>query len=532
MKYSVFFLVFLYLSLFASPLSETLGDPGSTNPFSARMSGNGPASVYFNPALLSLEEKQFSFNTFYTYQNLRISYGERPEDADITGNRENLTGIYGAKISEYPDRDIPFKPLPTDKLYKERGSFDNTADNFYASMGFVFPVIKNHLAFGVYALLPMGKLQEQSTFFVDEREQYFSNSLHFELYEDRMTSQTISAALSGGWKWIYFGAGLSVVTNAQVNAEIFTQDTSTKMDVSTESEFGTSVIPHFGLQITPWRSLFLTATLHLPSKSKINSENNISFWGGSEGLEAMENTEVNIVYGYKPLTFSIGTGFSDMKITSDMKISAGVSAEFRNWSDYRNRYSKRPENNLYWDWTKTSAAGDYEKQGAWVSQTVDKYKWKNTWSIITGTSFSWKKFKVGLDFAYVPSPVPDQDGRTNYVDNDKFNLGTGISYEFPLYGNFNLSAGVGFQAQIFSERSVKKTNIDSETGTSFGKDGAIIDEFPDSECDDFCGVSNNDLDAGDEIPESRGVQSNNPGYGGFTSRGVIYTAGIWLKLLF
>ncbi|MCK5809376.1 hypothetical protein KAH37_10355, partial [bacterium] len=60
--------------------------------------------------------------------------------------------------------------------------------------------------------------------------------------------------------------------------------------------------------------------------------------------------------------------------------------------------------------------------------------------------------------------------------------------------------------------------------------GTVVDEFPDSECDPF----NPDCAANPNIvaEQSEGFQTNNAGYPGYTSSGVIYSLGLWVKLLF
>jgi len=45
--------------------------------------------------------------------------------------------------------------------------------------------------------------------------------------------------------------------------------------------------------------------------------------------------------------------------------------------------------------------------------------WHNTVSLVAGGNFGWRQRRLAFDLGYVPSPVPDQTGRTNYVDNSR-----------------------------------------------------------------------------------------------------------------
>ena len=72
------FSMLFYSGIYASPLPETLGAMSTINPLSARMFAQGTESTYFNPALLVLSKRKFTFNVFYSYQNLEISLMERP----------------------------------------------------------------------------------------------------------------------------------------------------------------------------------------------------------------------------------------------------------------------------------------------------------------------------------------------------------------------------------------------------------------------------------------------------------------------
>ena len=55
----------------------------------------------------------------------------------------------------------------------------------YQGFGLVVKLFEDYVALGIHGLIPIGDFTRIVAFFNDEREQYFSNSLHPELYGDR-----------------------------------------------------------------------------------------------------------------------------------------------------------------------------------------------------------------------------------------------------------------------------------------------------------------------------------------------------------
>lgn len=527
-------LLFLFTLLFcsvinSSPLSETVGAMSSVNPLSARMFAQGSEAAYFNPALLVLCKRKFTLNVFYSHQNLDVSLMERKAGTDIVGDVDKGTGIYGAnQVGKEPlETNLPYKTRPTVDL-DERGGHTTNRGDFYGSLGLVLPIIDEYLAFGFHGVLPMGNIMRQDSFFNDEREANFSNSLHFELYDDRMSAFNLALALAGGYKWVYAGVGVNVSAEAVVTSDVFTPDAGKNENkIHANTEIKARFRPHFALNIKPLKYLNIGFTAHLATKTNVDVENVITFWYIDREKEKEINTNtVNITWAYQPLTLSPSVALEGFEIVKDLRLNLGFTAIWRKWSDYVDRYSEKPEGNIYWDSTTENLDedGNITSIGSWEYETNDKYKWKDTWEFVLGAGIEYKSLKTGIDLGYFMSPVPDQDGRTNYVDNDKVNIGAGVSYAWKIK-DYELEVGANFQAQIFIERVTKKNE---GVANSVGKGGTVVDEFPDSECDGF----DPDCAAGTPIKESEGFQSNNPGYPGYTSSGQILSGGLWLSLYF
>jgi len=516
-------------SVFASTVTDTLGATSTVNPLSARVFAGGAEVTYFNPALLPKTKRSFTLNMFYSYQNLDITLFDRPDSLNIIGDVDARTGIYGAEQEGKGiyDVNLPYKARPTADLDK-RGN-DSTKDgNLYGALGLVLPIWEDYIALGFYGMLPMGALMKEKSFFADEREANFSNSLHFELYDDRMTTFNLSLALAGGYKWVYAGVGVNITAEAIVKAPIYTPDAvRSENKIGTISEIKPKFVPHFGLIIRPWGPIQIGFTAHLPAKTDIDVDTVITFWNINREAEAEINrNQVHVAYAFKPLALSPSIALVDYKFKNELELSVGFTAVWRQWSKYKNRYNESPEYNVYWDSSvvKKDDEGNIMEIGDWASEYVEKYKWKDTWEFTLGTNFKYHAIKTGLDLGYFMSPVPKQDGRTNYVDNNRLSIALGFSYTWDLPKEMQLELGGNFQTQIMLERTTEKAEGEPN---SVGKDGKIVDEFPDSVCN-----GNGDCKAGDKIKESEGFQTNNPGYPGYKSSGQIFTGGLWLTLYF
>ena len=520
---------FAFSGLCASTVTDILGATSTVNPQSARVFPGGAEVTYFNPALLPKTKRSFTLNVFYSYRNLDITLFDRPESLNIVGNMADNTGIYGAEQvgKDRFETNLPYKARPTADLDK-RGNDSSKEGDLYGAVGLVLPIWGDYIALGFYGMIPMGSLMKEQSFFADEREANFSNSLHYELYDDRMTTFNLSLALAGGYKWVYAGVGVNISAEALVKAPIFTPDAGKNENkIGTVAEIKPKLVPHFGLIIRPWGPLQLGFTAHLPAKTDIDVDTLITFWNmEDEAAAEINRNRVHVAYAFKPLALSPSIAIVDMKFKNDLELNVGFTAVWRQWSKYKNRYNEKPEYNVYWDNTiqEKDEKGNVTKVGGWTSENVDKYKWKDTWEFTLGTSFKYHAIKTGLDLGYFMSPVPKQDGRTNYVDNNRFSIAAGFSYTWDLPKEMQLELGGNFQTHIMLERTTKKAE---GKANSVGKDGETVDEFPDSVCDGF-----GDCPAGTPIAESEGFQTNNPGYPGYKSSGQIFTGGLWLSLYF
>jgi long-chain fatty acid transport protein len=472
----------------ASPLLETTGAAMSDNPFTARVLPSGAAATYFNPALL-LGQSSVGFGTFLVIQNLDIRLQPRPRGVDVEES------IYDARVPN-PDGTtsrLPIRPLPTSALRNTRGSADPDHASLFLIGGVVVEPIPDTLAVGVLAVVPTHAFQTQTAAFVDEREQYFSNSLRFERFGENYDTNVVTFALGvRPIDWASVGLGLTMTTQGEADNEIFVPDASDQGDmyVNTNVRVRTQFRPHVGLAIEPWRDLRITGTLHLASHNDVSGNNDLQLWNFEypDGQQSFRQT-----YAYRtqtsPLRASVGAAYDTSlgrgrsTACTESTFAAGATVTYTRWSSYVNRHRQAP---------------------------LDP--WLDTLSGAIGARWRGEVHRVGLDVTYEPSPVPDQVGRTNYVDNDR--LGGALAYGLTWsLANVALETGLHVQVHRLLPRSVSKSTRATHP---------ILDEFP----------SAVDGRTGDPIDASAGLQTNNPGYPGFSSEGWILGGGLSLTARF
>ena len=460
-----------------APFLELVGAVDSTNPYSARALSAGSGAAYFNPALLADSAEQAGLFCFYFHQQLDIGLQDRPAGADVSA------AVYDARLLN-PDGTtsrLPFRPLATADLINKRGSHDPDSGELYLGFGMTKQLVPGRLALGFYALVPATRFQSQDSFFSDERQQFFSNSLHFELLEDRTRMSLLSLGLGGRIaEWLSVGAGVTVANDARVRSELYVGDATYQetAEINTSTGLEVRFVPHFGLAAQPVEGLNLAATVHMPYSSDVVGESDVQFWDYpySEGEQSLTQ-KFEFGHAYEPLRASLSAAGRFAGIT------VAGSGTWTRWSKYRDRHGERPS-----------------------------AEWGDTVSGSVGIQAAAGRHSLGLDVRFEPSPVPDQTGRTNYVDNSRLGLAGGWELPFRLL-SMGWKMGIQGQFHYLIGRSVDKAP---------GSPDPVFDEFPESV----------DVKSGLPIAAAEGLQTNNPGYPGFGSGGWMLGGGAWLKAQF
>ena len=487
----------------ASGALETLGAPTSPNGLNARALGRGPETAFFNPALLPDAAQTTQAGLFVLVTRGDILLNARPAGVDVPES------VYNAQIgsADGSTSRLVLRPLPTSKLPAARADTEARDTIAYATLGVVRPLYEDYLVLGFYALLPIRSFQEQKAFFSDEREQYFSNRLGYELLGDRLSLTTFAVAMGSRIaSFLSIGAGVDVTIGTVARTAVHVPDAGDQRyvlinpDIQVESTFS----PYFAIATRPTPRLRLTTTLHLPASSTTDGENQIRFWNYPypEGEDSIRQG-YKLSLGYEPLRVGVGAAVFGPPIAPPPVVveppagagarpvppaalppawEVGLRAVVTRWSQYVDRHAERP---------------------------VDP--WTNTVSVGLGGSLILRNRRVAADLAFTPSPVPDQTGRSNYVDNSR--IGANLSLETPvsLFGaDFGVSAFL--HGQLLLPREVEKSSSARDP---------VADELPDNAVD---------IVTGEPTEGAAGLQTNNPGYPGWRSEGWLVGAGFALRL--
>jgi long-chain fatty acid transport protein len=485
-------------SALASPPFDLLGDTGSQGGLQARSVAGGSGAAYFNPALLIDAQAELTVGFMLLSQHLGITLDGRPgTQYAILEGLENAAHAGGRRFDNYPiaTNTLQFGRMATARraafvARPRQAAGSGSGELTYEVVGLVVKLFKERAALGLHALIPNGEFTKMRAFFNDEREQYFSNSLHPELYSDRMTALSFALALGVELtEGLSLGVGATLGLRAGVVAPTYVVDAG-KLDqilIDMNANVNIGVTPHFGLSYQPIERLRLTATAHAPQQVELGTAFTFLLATGVE-----QSSGVTFVLDYTPWQIGLGTTF-DLLAEPEHTLAVAGTLLFAGWSAYVDRHGVKP-----------SAA----------------YAWSNTFSPSLGLRYRYRSLRALFDATYTPTPIPEQTGRTNYVDNDRVSGSLGGELHFRA---FDTNLRIGAQAQLHHLVSRHQTKLPTPTQP----DGAVIapdlvkDELPDD-----AQIS------GAPVPSAPGLQTNNPGWPGFSSEGWIVGGTLYFAVAF
>lgn len=483
----------------ASPLFELVGaeDAG----FAGRALPSGARAAYFNPALLLEAEPGATVGLFALIERLDVRLGARASVAECEDGACDVPEVNGAGPESFRHEDgstLERPALPTawlqdglddgeDVVLRARprqGAPTGDDERAYLALGFVQEPIRERLSWGVSALLPLSDFMRANAFYTDEREQFFSNSLHHELYEDRLKAAGL--AFGVGVQVIdqlSIGASLTLGIASAAQAPVYVSNLGDLDALLIDSEVGValSLAPHFGVAVTPLSWLRLTATAHSPQSTGIETGFSYVIATGVEQRAAQA-----FELGYLPWIFGLGAEL-ELGAPASAQWTVAASGTYALWSDYRDRHAERPR---------------------------APHAWSDVASVALTARCRVQSLAGFASATFAPSPVPSQTGRSNYVDSDRLAGSLGGSYDFPLLGAV---ATVGVEAQLHRllPRSTRKRSGDGA--------GLVRDEVPD---DAVGGTPRGPIEG------REGLQTNNPGFPSFASEGVLLGGGARFSLAY
>ncbi|TXD37038.1 hypothetical protein FRC98_09875 [Lujinxingia vulgaris] len=471
----------------ASPLWELVGETSSLHPHSASTFSTSASAAYFNPALLAGQPRRGELGIFGLAARLRIDLNARPAGADVGEE------VYQARELDENGQRRPLstRPFATNDIPEARGSADPNAEHLYLTLGATAPILANdRLTVGFYATLATEGFAAQVPFYSDEREQYFSNSLYFERFKDRLVGSHFALALaSRPLDWLSLGIGATMVQDAVSQNAIFLPDALDQSEsrINSEVRVKARLAPYGGLRAQIGGAIAATLSVHGESFSMVEGESRLRFWNFPAAYPEGEDAVVQrfrFVYDYEPWRATAGASLTHT-LNAHTELRLATQLQYARWSHYLDRHGERPA-----------------------------LPWRDTLSPTLAAGLTHGRSELGLDLKWAPSPVPDQDGRSNYVDNDRLVVGGGYAWRVEGQGDApTLELGAQLQAHWLFARQTTKDPLSEDP---------VIDEFPDAV----------DSGSGEPIEGSRGLQTNNPGYPGFEAAGWLGGASVFVRAFF
>lgn len=480
----------------ASPLFDLTGDTAGMGGLQPRTVPGSSAAAYFNPALLIGTPASLHVGFLVVGQQIGISLDGRPgRQFAVPAGVSNAGRADFSRFDNYP--------IPTNDLQFGRPAagldvgFDarprqgaGTGDALltYESFGLVLQLFDDYVALGIHGLIPNGEFTKLRAFYNDEREQYFSNSLHPELYGDRLTAPSI--AFGAGVRVtdaLALGVGATLSLKAEVVAATYVVDTGDleKILIDMDASVNVGLAPHFGVSYTLAERLRLIATAHAPKEVELDTRFTFLLANGVE-----QASGVPLVLDYVPWQLAAGASY-DVLSAPEQTLSVAATLVYAMWSTYIDRHGDRPGR---------------------------AYPWADTISPALGLRYRWGALSAFADGAYTPSPVPAQTGRTNYVDNDRLSAGAGGELRFQLFG-VDSHVGLTLQAHRLLERHQAKLPTPTNPSGENLAPELVKDEVPDDA-----------QRSGEPFAGASGLQTNNPGWPGFGSEGWVLAAELYLRV--
>jgi long-chain fatty acid transport protein len=478
----------------ASPLFELAGDAGGRGSLIARISTDGPAAAYFNPALLVDGAPGLTLGSFVLGENFGITLDGRSSSAACTDDACDVPSGAGRGPESFrhegTGEPISEPTLPTRWLEdgtddlsarprQARGSGHNT--RAYQTVGLLTKVLRGRLSLGLYAMIPLGEFTTAKAFYNDEREQFFSNSLHPELYSDRLTATSL--AFGGAMRvhrTVAVGATFTLSLSNGAAVPVYVSNLNDLDTLLVDSDVGVkaAVAPHFGVVWDPLARLRVTGTVHTPQAFDIDTGFDYVLATGIE-----QSAELHFTHSYMPVKVASGARYrlAGDGVTRALWLTGGTA--WARWSKYKDRHGERPS---------------------------PDYRWSNTLSGAAGVAYQRADLTGQVDVEYAPSPVPPQTGRSNYVDNDRIGVTLGGNWAFRKWGS-RFQIGLTMMAHHLLEQRTTKFLPPDDSNPEL-----VRDEIPDDSIDVL----------GAPVEARDGLQTNNPGFPGYSSIGWIIGGGV------
>jgi len=429
------------------------------------------SAIHHNLGAMAFQGSNMGFGLSMSIDNAQIRLKPRPSGFDL------------------PDLGSNSPTIPSSFRLRDRADNSDMLDLYGFYFGIVGDFGIEDLRVGALIFTPINRLGIQQTHYVDEREQYFSNQLHFELLGARLARQVIMLGASYRLAdWLGLGVGISFLPAVEGVNRVFLNNPTdqSSLDITLENDQIGRVAPVAGIDLRPTENLSLGLAYRGELFFSFDGANEIQIRGFQDGEEFPIIQEITSVQNYTPHQVTFGMSY---QVPEDFTVS--VDVVYAMWSGYLDHQGQRAES------------------------------FDDTFSFRLGGEFALSpslNFRGGLGFE--SSPVQEQTGRTNFVDNDRlvFSVGAGHPLDW-MDGKVELSWYMQLHHLL-----PRDTNKDPTTAASCEPGVTVLcDELPDDLNDPLTGVP---------LPEQQGLQTGNPGFPGFQSFGQVLSVGLDLRWKF
>ncbi len=429
-------------------------------------------ALFYNPAGMSLGKSGMGISLGVTLDDVKIRMKPRPTGYDL------------------PDFGTASPAIPSSYRLGQPGDVNDIPNAYSFLVGATGSFGLTKLRVGVAVMLPFNQIGHQRSHFPDEREQYFSNRLAWELLGERSEHQTILVGAS--WMlldWLSVGFGMSVMPTATTASRVYLADAArqdqVEMTVDNLQSGRTGL--QAGLMLLPTDGLRIGLSYRTENAFALNIRNEVQVKGFQEDPSSYPLVQdIHVVVNYVPAQATLGASWQRgaLTLTGD--------AAWTQWSAYQNNIGERDTG--FADTVSVRAGAEYSDHPG-------------------------RTLRLGL--GWEPSPVPAQTGRTNYVDNDRVRLGLGSSHALELLGQ---AVEVSWYAQVhyLLPRDVDKDQLDTYPVCAPGV-ATLCDEIADD---------TPNPNTGKPEPAFAGLQTGNPGFPGWQSYGTLLAFGLDLRWRF
>ena len=428
------------------------------------------SATYYNPAGLARAQPTFNAGLLLTYDDVAIRLKDRPAGYDI------------------PDLGSKSPLIPTKYRLNSRTDTTDIPATYALQLGGVVAPWMDQLRLGFAVGLPVNSVGAQTARFSDEREQYFSNRLDFELIGHRQ--QQMSVLFAAGFRvteWLAVGIGTSLLPNSSTKSSVYLADSGhqdqIQMTVANEQKWNPTV--HAGLLVLPSPNWQFGLAWRGQNSFDLDIQNEVQikgFQGTSSGFPIPQ--VAHFVMNFTPHQFIGAAAYKSGTLLGTVDVIRSL------WSHY-------------------------------VDTVGELAGFNDTWSGRLGVQWqATAQTQLYGGLRYEQTPVPDQTGRTNYVDNDRVGVSGGARHRFAI-GERGIDVGWYVSVQRLLARDTNKAQGPYKAcapGVT-----TVCDELPDTTTDPVSGKT---------LPQAQGLQTGNPGFPGFLSYGTILGVGLDLRIPF